>query len=82
MEGGDETKITMREDDPGTVEIVSGGKTTKQEMGKIIKDVKEETGDSSGKVLSKMKEAAQSQDDNKNKEDMKQVMRDGMASAE
>ena len=72
----------MKADEPGTVEIVTNGKATKQELGKIIKDAKEATGDSSGKILSTVKDAAKTQSDNKNKEDIKKVMMDGVASAE
>ncbi len=61
----------MKEDEPGTVEIIANGKASKEEISKIVKDVKETSGDSSAKALSAVKDAAKKQSDNKNKEDMK-----------
>ncbi len=76
-----ETKITMKEDEPGSVQVVAGGKTSKEDLSKIVKAAKENSSDSSTKALNAMKDAATAQADNKNKDAIKSTIKEGMAAA-
>ena len=71
----------MKEDDPGSVQIVAGGKTTKEDLSKIVKSTKDNKSDSGTKALNAMKDAATAQSDNKNKEAIKNTIKEGMAAA-
>ncbi len=76
-----ETRVTLKDDEPGKVEIMAGGKTTKEDLAKLVKAANNANTGGSGKMVEAMKDASSAQSDNKNKEAIKQTIKDAAAGA-